>query len=176
MLAKIHKPSLVGLPPLDSLLDDVRHTAKKVIARVQPYITRKHVIIATGASAALLTGTYSVMFFWPQNVAFSYASDTCLTQPVLLPNFASRQKSASYEATPRASVSVANYPLYSQVTCITPTSMPSENKTETINFGSPIFKKNIKVANGTFPSLANEKALDKPIPTQDTLKLELFFH
>ena len=112
-------------------------------------------------------------FLWPRKVTFSYAKSNCFTNPVLMPRLVTNGKSQTYQARPKASLSIAGYPLYSHRTCITPTQAPKEHVVETISFGTPLIKKSISVSHKTFPAIINQAKLDQPLSTGDPLVLEM---
>jgi hypothetical protein len=144
-----------------------------VVRWIRPRITRRNVVLTCGAVLVLLIVAYLAVFFWPRTVTFSYARDNCITNPTFLPQLISKNQSATYTAAPRPSLSLLGAPLYAHTTCITPRQPPAEQSKEAIGFGTGIFTKNITVAAGEYPSLANEDAPEGPVPTQDPLRLEL---
>ena len=173
MYTKINKPSVLLLPSPRTIYHDIRRFASLHAGRIRHLLTLKNTLLTTGVGLSLLAAGYSASFFWPRTVAFSFADNNCFTNPVLLPNLISKNKSPSYRAVPGTSLSIAGYPLYSHTTCVAPTKPPKERASEVIPFGAGLFKKNIRVATGAFPSLATQAVLEKPIPTQDPLVLGL---
>lgn len=143
--------------------------AKKLIGR----LTVRRALAGTGIWLGLLAILYGASFIWPRTVRFSFATDTCLTNPVLLPNLVSKRLGSTYGATPDTSVSFGGYPLYSHKTCISPIDTPREYAAETVTFGSILFKKSIRVESDAYPALANQQILEKPVSTQDPLLVEL---
>jgi murein peptide amidase A len=170
MIVIFKKPPKLVFPNPASAL--ARLFGNPLVAKIKSRLTPRTTLIGGSVVGALLIATYTVAFFWPRSVMFSYAGNACLTQPVILPALTSKTKSTTYVATPNATLSIAGYPLYSQVTCISPTASPREHTTETINFGSMLSKR-IHVSADTFPALKQPSILDRAVPVQDPLELEL---
>lgn len=141
--------------------------------KVLRHFTWKKGLIAGGVLVAVAAASYATLFFWPRQVAFLYTGEYCFTNPVLLPNLISNNQSRTYRAVPQASLRVAGYPLYARTTCLTPIASPKERTTETIAFGTALFKKPIRVSNGKFPALASQAALETRLSIQDPLVLKL---
>lgn len=169
MLKKLKKPALALLPSLRKLY-------RKAVVRfthARRFFTPRRLLIGACASVFLLASGLAVSFFVPRTVNFSYAGDNCFSHPLLLPDLISRKESERYLAEPVASLSIAGYPLFSRTTCVEPAETPREKASEVISFGFGVFKKNIRVSAGAFPSVANQEVLDSPVSTQQPLTLEL---
>lgn len=147
--------------------------ARRFAKRAKPYATARNMLLTGGGAALLLVGSYSVVFFWPRMLHFSYAGDNCITQPVVLPNLVSGQRETTYRAEPVVSFSMFGYPLYAHTLCVTPIQPPAEHTAETIHFGMPLLAKRIYVSTGAFPALASTEPLESVISTRDPLRLEL---
>ncbi len=112
-----------------------------------------------------------VSFCWPRTITFSYSQPNCFANPVVLPNLVSRKPSHAFKATLSGGITIAGHQLFSSTTCITPVQSPSD-KTEVVVLGS-IIKKNVRVTPGTLPAIQNTKHLKTPIPTKESLTLQL---
>lgn len=141
--------------------------------QIKPYATRRNALLAGGAIFSLIVVFYAAAFFWPRTVQFSYSADTCITNPAFLPKLISQNQSSSCAANPRPSLSLGGYPLYSHTTCINMIQAPEEHGEEVINLGAKLLAKRIKVKADAFPAIANQAALDSPIPTRQSFVLKL---
>ena len=173
MIAKTHKPAVLLLPPPKGVRNEVIRFFGPVLRLITPWLTLKHTLLVAGAGCIALIAGYTTAFLWPHNIVFSYAGDNCFTQPLLLPRLISHNSGATHVATPRTSLSIGGYPIYSHTTCVTPSSTPQEHATDRVAFGSGPFTKNIRVTTAGFPALASQSKLKAPVPTQDPLVLEL---
>jgi hypothetical protein len=146
-----------------------------ITRRIQRKITPRRLFIVCSSVALLLGLTYTVSFYWPRAITFSYATETCFTNPTLLPGLMVTKRSASYTAAPSKIISLGKFLLYSHTTCITATQPPADS-TETLLLAArsnTLLQKRIKLTAGTLPSLADEARLDQPVSTQDPLVLQL---
>lgn len=173
MHPKTTKTPLLLTTPAQSAKSRITHAAGKLAVPLKRWATVNNLVLVAGLSVGAAALFYAVVFLWPRSVAFSYATDTCLTQPVLFPRLVSQTRSTQYSATAQPGLSVAGYPLYSHRTCLSPQVAPQENHTDTITLHAAAFKKQIRVTTNTFPAVMNQSMLEKPLPVQEPLNLQL---
>ncbi|HTE57538.1 MAG TPA: DUF2817 domain-containing protein [Verrucomicrobiae bacterium] len=173
MHTNVTKTPLLLLTRTGSTKSRIARGMGKLVAVAKRWVTFNNLALVTGLCVTAATLFYAAAFLWPRSVVFSYATDTCLAQPVLFPRLVSQTKNAHYSAAAQPSLSVAGYPLYSHSTCFSPLAAPQENHTNTVTLHAAAFKKQIRVTTNTFPAVMNQAALEKPIPVQEPLDLQL---
>jgi protein MpaA len=90
-----------------------KHLRKKVPATV--WIT-----LVVGVSSVLI---YTVIFFIPKTIQFSYAGDTCIRQLVLLPGIQST-KADAFDVSFQGTLQVAGFTYAATKVCVTPRQAP----------------------------------------------------
>ncbi|HTE22433.1 MAG TPA: DUF2817 domain-containing protein [Candidatus Limnocylindria bacterium] len=150
-------------------------TAAKNIRQVRKRIGKKHLFFA-GGTVLLAIILYTANLYWPRTTPFSYSQPNCFVNSVFLPNLMSPKQSPSFHAELTKSFKLANYPLYSHKTCISPTQVPKEGAREVITLslhGNRFLQKSIRVAPGPLPALSRQVAPDAPVPTNRPLTFSL---
>jgi protein MpaA len=147
--------------------------AIRLALRAQEVVTTKRFLVGSGVTAAALVLGFTAFSLWPRTVSFSYAQPTCVTQPLLFPNLNSTRTSGDFEATAKPSLSLGGLALYSHKTCVSPVEAPKAHQTETVVFGTALFKKSIRVKAGTLPALMNKAPLEKPVAVKEPLVFNL---
>jgi hypothetical protein len=140
------------------------------------HLKPKHFLVAGGAAFVCISLAYTVSFYWPRTITFSYAGGNCFTNPVLLPALTTKKTATSFDASPGRTISIGNYPIYSHATCVTPTGAPKENAAEAIALKMPgniLLKKSITIKSGEYPVLHSKTIPGKPMSTKDPLALSL---
>lgn len=139
---------------------------------VQILTSKRFVVISASALSALLVG-YIAFSLWPRTVSFSYSETNCFTNPVLLPNLASKRGGENFRVTPVTSFTIAGYPVYAHELCVSPTQPPAEKSAQSLQFGNALLKKNLRVTTGALPALASRTPLEKPVSVKDPLVFTL---
>ncbi|MEK7153244.1 MAG: DUF2817 domain-containing protein [Patescibacteria group bacterium] len=88
----------------------------------------------------------------------------------------SKTKSPGFDAKPAGVITIADYPVLSRTTCVTPTAPPKEKTLETITLQLSeygIFKKQVRISTGSLPVLKSQVRVDTPISTKDPLIFKL---
>lgn len=146
------------------------------VKRHPEFFSWQSVFIATGTFCSALLFAYTIQFYLPRTINFSYAGANCSTNPVLLPNLVSEHPSPGFDIKLPSSVNVFGYPLYSHNTCITPIVPPNEASIEVVqlnHFGSGFLKKNIKVMPAEPPLVTNMDIFDAPLAAKSPLVIQL---
>lgn len=176
MNLKINKPSVKLLSAPSLLHSGVKIASMSLWLRFKRFATPLRLTIICALGYLILSTAYTVNFFWPRTINFSYSQSNCFTNPILLPNLVAQKQGDTFAAAPNKSISIAGYPLYSQTTCITPIQTPAEKTADTLYF-SPLnisfLKKSISVSAGNLPAVSFQKVLSAPIPTKDSLTFPL---
>jgi hypothetical protein len=147
--------------------------AAATLVRALPW---KRIGVASVVVIAGLGTTYSVSFFWPRTVQFSYASSICFTNPVVLPGLVTPEASQSYTVTTPTSLSIGNIPLYSHQTCISPRVAPEGNSSETVYLaplGMGFAKKHLTIQTPELPKASVVVDLKKPVSIKDPFVFQL---
>ena len=142
--------------------------ARKLIQHIKP----RHLLLAGAGTSLLVVFAYTASFYWPKTIDFSYSTKNCITNPVILPGVVSPKHSPTFSARLNSNVKLANFTLYSHITCITPNQVPKEQTLETIDLsvaGSNFLKKKIHIQSGTSPTAKRQAAMDAPVPTNEPL-------
>jgi hypothetical protein len=177
MAHKIQKksPTLL-LPPPSLWHNGVRVDAQILWLRLAQLTTPLNAMFAGVLVYLLLSASFTVSFFVPHTVNFSFANNNCFTSPTLLPNMIAKNQGQAFAATPHQTISVAGYPLYSHTTCVTPTQAPQDKMVDNISFsplGIGLLKKKITVSAKELPTIDFKTLLSQPISTQDPLVFPL---
>jgi hypothetical protein len=136
----------------------------------------RRIAIVSAVSAGAIVIAYSVSFFWPRTVQFSYSSSMCITNPVLLPGLVTPQASQGYSASLPASISIGNVPLYSHQTCLSPREAPQGNSSETVYLaplGIGFAKKPITIQTPELPKASAMIDLKSPVSIKDPFVFQL---
>lgn len=122
------------------------------------------------APAAVMTG----MFMSPQSVSFSFAGNTCFSNPSLFPSVNSQTDGDTFALAQEPSASFGSTPVFSSTTCIKMHSQPETNTTEKLEIKTPLgISKSIEVSVETIPQLLASQQIDPNISQKDTLTFEL---
>lgn len=135
------------------------------LRHIKTRINLRHIVLGGSAVVGVLGVAYLTQFFWPRTITFSYARETCVTNPVFLPGIVSPSEAKSYKTTMRASFSIAGYPIYSHATCVSPTKAPKPHASERsylAPFRMPL-KKRLDIRAAAAPLLQEKSRLQSPV-------------
>ena len=174
MLQKLKKPLSRLRKKLPARPGQLLGTLKG-IRKLKRHIGRKHLYLVGGVVLVAVV-LYTANLYWPRTTVFSYSQRNCFVSPVLLPNLVTPGHSPSFSASLTKSFTLANYPLYSHKTCITPLQAPKEKMPELLNLsvnGNHVLRKTIRVIPDTYPTLTRQAPPDAPVPTNRPLDFGL---
>lgn len=103
----------------------VKQTIKnglKTVAGWPRWLTITGVVLLTG------TVTYGLLFLLERPVAFSYAGETCIAQPTLLPGTLKVSKGAAYSVRSSDEIRIGGVRVMALSLCFTPRAAPSEGE------------------------------------------------
>jgi protein MpaA len=150
----------------------VRVIWKKVRRKATP----KNLALAGAGLCLIIITIFVAGFFWPRNINFSYAGNTCFANPALLPGLIAKKQARTFAPETKSTLAFFGLPLYSHKTCVEPRQAPAEKIIENISLhplGIPFLKKSIRVSSGSLPKVASLAPLEKPVSTKDPLILPL---
>jgi protein MpaA len=161
---------------ITSLDQDARRLAKAVVRSGKSYssrLTKRHLLQISGALFLLFIISYTIHFFTPRTVTFSYAHQTCFTNPSLLPETLSRNRNSNFKIEPKTTLAVLGYPVYSQVSCLNTLQAPKANASSSVSYGNTIVRKAITINAPSRPTIKISTQLTKPVPVKDPLLFSL---
>ena len=126
------------------------------------------------ASVAVLGITYSLVFFVPKKVEFSYASETCVSQLVLFPS-AQKASSNDFDIKTKDDLKIGSYTYASTKVCVTPKKAPTTGTyKESMGLLGGWFAAKQYAVKVAAPPVANKADIvDKAISTALPLKISL---
>lgn len=139
-------------------------------------INMRYILIAAGAMVFVAIATYTVNFFLPRTVVFSYSQPNCFFNPVLLPQTVEKQQSKTYKVSLTNTSAIGSFQIYSPTTCVALAVSPKESTRETVSlepFGNGFAKKEISVSAGQLPRVNALSKVDAPIATKQPLTFKL---
>lgn len=138
----------------------------RLIHQIQTHKT-KSILIGVGSVFLL---AYSLAFFIPKQVQFSYADVTCVSQLTLLPSLHRADDGGLFSVTFKDELKIGSAVWASTRTCFTPVSEPKVGQISigTSPFGSIVAKKQFVVSVPEAP-VANFASLDRPVPVSKPL-------
>lgn len=126
--------------------------------------------VLTVVPAAVMTG----MFMTPESVSFSFAGDTCFSNPSLFPGVNTKFQSDTFEIEQRPSASFGSTPLFSNTTCVDMRAQPEKNVAETLQIKTPLgISKVVEVSVDTIPELLSSQHIDPNISQKDAMTFQL---
>lgn len=127
-------------------------------------------VAVVAVPAAVQLGT----FMKPQSVAFSFAGDTCFSNPNLFPAANREDGGSAFELDQIPAASFGTTPIFSTKTCIFMRDQPQKNTSETLTITAPLgIKKSVSVMVDTIPELLETQTIDQNISGLDALTFTL---
>jgi methionine-rich copper-binding protein CopC len=149
---------------------------KKIIKKQISNIYKRLPLPAWIAIGALLVVgvSYSLIFFIPKKVQFSYANETCVQQLVLFPS-AQTSKSDAFDVTIKDEARIGSFTYGATKVCVTPKQAPQSGKyTASIGlFGGWFASKPFSIEVSDPPVARKADIVDKAISTALPLKIAL---
>jgi protein MpaA len=161
---------------ITSCIRSLRATSRSITNRLPSLPTRlstKYLLITGGTILLLFVLGYTISFYMPRTVLFSYAGNSCFTNPTIFPTTATKTANTAYRIEPQVTLAVLGNPVYAQVSCVIALRAPQESTRQNIIFGTSSFHKTVSVVAAKQPVLRDTAQLHKLVPTKDTLSLEL---
>ena len=145
-------------------------TVSKLTTVIHSFKNLKFYIVFVPITLCL---TYLVLLLLPRNINFSYSNNSCISQPIILPNLY-RSSSQNYTYSTEGSLKFKNLNLFSSRICVMPKTTPSENSKYTLNlklFGYLPAKK-LTILTDKYPTV-NYVKLNSPLSPIRPTNLEL---
>ncbi len=145
-------------------------TVSKLTTVIHSFKNLKFYIVFVPITLCL---TYLVLLLLPRNINFSYSNNSCISQPIILPNLY-KSSSQNYTYSTEGSLKFKNLNLFSSRICVMPQTTPSENSKYTLNlklFGYLPAKK-LTILTDKYPTV-NYVKLNSPLSPIRPTNLEL---
>jgi len=114
------------------------------------------------------------LFMSPQSVTFSFAGETCFSNPSLFPNINKPSAGNTFSLDQKPAVSLGSTSILSSETCVQMHSQPEKNVAEQLSIKAPLgISKSIAISVDSIPELVSSQTIDPNISQQDSLTFQL---
>jgi len=126
------------------------------------------------ASALVIGIAYSLIFFIPKKIQFSYAGETCVSQLALFPS-AQKSTSDAFDVKTKDELKIGSYTYAAEQVCITPKQAPKEGEyAANIGlFGNWFMAKKFSIEVASPPVARKTDIIDKTVSTALPLRIGL---
>lgn len=141
---------------------------KSLLRQIQTYVLT-HKKQTAAAAGVLVVAVYSLVFFVPKSVDYSYGGEACISKLTLLPGIHHESNESAYDIE-----YTGGSPLYATKACFTPHQAPEEGtaRVAAAPWGGWLARTNFKLRVPAAP-VANVAPLKQPVPATKPIELAL---